>query len=80
MGSSKSDKLYLIDFGSSFEYLNNDGTHKKNKNDKRYPGNIMFASMNICKGYRLSRRDDIESVVYILLYMLNEHKLPWSVY
>ena len=50
MGQSESDKLYLIDFGSSFEYLNNDGTHKKNKNDKRYPGNIMFASMNICKG------------------------------
>jgi hypothetical protein len=38
----------------------------------------MFASMNVCRGGRLSRRDDIESLMYLTLYMLNKNQLPWS--
>jgi hypothetical protein len=38
----------------------------------------MFASLNSCRGYNKSRRDDIESLFYILIYLLNSSKLPWS--
>ena len=38
----------------------------------------MFASLNSCRGYSKSRRDDIESALYILCYLLNDSKLPWS--
>ena len=80
MGLENTQKLYLIDFGSSTEYLNKDGTHKLNKKDRLFPGNLMFSSMNICRGSNLSRRDDVESVLYILVYLINQHQLPWSRY
>lgn len=38
----------------------------------------MFMSMNVARGSTLSRRDDIESVFYLLFYLLNRHKLPWN--
>lgn len=38
----------------------------------------MFASLNSCRGYSKSRRDDIESALYILCYLLHDQSLPWS--
>ena len=38
----------------------------------------MFASLNSCRGYNKSRRDDVESILYIVIYMLNKSYLPWS--
>lgn len=38
----------------------------------------MFCSLNICRTINKSRRDDFESIFYVLLYMLNKFKLPWS--
>lgn len=48
LGRNGKLKLHLIDFGSSKRFINKDGTHRKNKIDKKFPGNILFASMNIC--------------------------------
>ena len=44
----------------------------------RFTGNFMFASLNSCRGFNKSRRDDIESAFYILIYLINGNKLPWS--
>ena len=38
----------------------------------------MFASLNACRGFNKSRRDDIEAAFYILIYLINRQKLPWS--
>jgi len=38
----------------------------------------MFASLNSCRGYNKSRRDDIESALYLLSYLLNHCQLPWT--
>jgi hypothetical protein len=38
----------------------------------------MFASNNGCRGKNKSRRDDIQSVMLLLVYLLNGNKLPWS--
>ena len=40
----------------------------------------MFASLNSCRGFNKSRRDDIEAAFYILIYLINRQKLPWSDY
>jgi hypothetical protein len=37
----------------------------------------MFASLNSCRGNNKSRRDDIESVFYLLIYLFNNNYLPW---
>jgi hypothetical protein len=38
----------------------------------------MFCSLNTCRTFTKSRRDDFESLLYILLYLTNDFKLPWS--
>ena len=38
----------------------------------------MFASLNSCRGNNKSRRDDIESAFYLILYILNKNFLPWQ--
>lgn len=38
----------------------------------------MFCSLNICRTTNKSRRDDFESIFYVLIYLLNKFRLPWS--
>ena len=73
-----SDNVYLIDFGLSKKYrsmktLIQYPLVKKNK----LTGTARYASINALKGYEHSRRDDLESVGYILIYFL-KGKLPWQ--
>jgi casein kinase 1 len=37
----------------------------------------MFASLNSCRGFNKSRRDDVESLFYLIIYLLNGNQLPW---
>ena len=71
-------KLFIIDFGSSFCYLTKDGNHKADRFDYRYTGNFLYSSMHICRGSCPSRRDDIESILYIIVNSVVESRLPWS--
>jgi serine/threonine protein kinase len=72
----KTNKLFLIDLGfcKRFEH---DGKHIEAKENKHIIGTINFVSLNVHKGIEPSRRDDIESCVYILLY-LYFGKLEWE--
>jgi hypothetical protein len=40
-------------------------------------GTALFASINAHRGQDLSRRDDIESLVYTLIYLVTG-SLPWK--
>jgi casein kinase 1 len=71
-------KIYLIDFGLSQSYLDQEtGLHINKENLKYFSGNYMFGSLNSCRGNNKSRRDDIESLFYLIIYLYNGNCLPW---
>ena len=68
----------MIDFGISHNYRNSDGSHIPFKFNEHFSGNFLFASFNGCINKLLSRRDDITSIIILMVYLLNDKKLPWS--
>ena len=77
MGREKKDQdvVYMIDFGLSKLYkINNQIV--ENKKDKIPIGTIDYISLNVHRGMTPSRRDDLESVGYMLVYLLCG-TLPW---
>ena len=70
------DYIYLIDFEIAKKYKRN-GQHKYYKEGKSVKGNRKYISINTHFGIEISRRDDIESLGYNLIYFL-KGALPWS--
>ena len=69
--------IYIIDLGFSKKFINNDETHISMKPIHKLIGTPNFASINSHKLCELSRRDDLESIAYSLIY-LYYGKLPWQ--
>eukprot|EP00826_Nyctotherus_ovalis_P042587 TRINITY_DN4396_c0_g1_i8.p1 TRINITY_DN4396_c0_g1~~TRINITY_DN4396_c0_g1_i8.p1 ORF type:complete len:237 (+),score=59.07 TRINITY_DN4396_c0_g1_i8:637-1347(+) len=70
--------IYLIDFGLAKRYQDSKtGTHIAHKKNKVLTGTARYASMNTHMGYEQSRRDDMESILYSLIY-LAKGSLPWQ--
>ena len=71
--------IFLIDFGLSCSFLEGglNSKHYKIKENLSFVGTLRYASLNSHKGIRQSRRDDLESMIYILIYFL-KGKLPWQ--
>lgn len=72
---NNTNKLYLVDFGFAKRYDYN-GKHIEEKKIKNIIGSLNFVSLNIHHNIEPSRRDDIESGIYIILTMLFG-KLEW---
>ena len=71
-------KLFLIDFGYSKTFWDTRlNRHRPNRGSKNLVGTPDYASMNAQKKEDLSRRDDLESLGYILVYFMLG-KLPWQ--
>ena len=74
----KKNIIYLIDFGLSGKYKSNrTGRHIKYQFIKRIYGSYRYMSINANRGFELSRRDDLESLGYSLIYLAKNY-LPWS--
>ena len=71
------NRIYLIDFGFCKSYLNADGNHILPKKTSNTIGSFNYASITSHKRTELSRKDDMESLCYLLLYLCSGF-LPWS--
>ena len=71
-----SSEIYINDFGTCKKYRTNENEHVKNVVDpciekKLVHRNLYFASKNYFSGQTLSRRDDIISIFYSLILLLD---------
>lgn len=71
------NRIHLIDFGLSTRYACKDGKHREEQRGKSFIGTARYASARTHEGFSQSRRDDIEQLVYVLIY-LYRGRLPWS--
>ena len=70
--------LYLLDFGLAKQYRSSKTLdHYPMKKNKKLTGTARYASINALRGCDQSRRDDLESVGYVLIYLL-KGVLPWQ--
>lgn len=72
----KQNVLHLIDFGLSKKFLNDKHEHFEFLKGVGLVGTPRYTSINSHLGFQQSRRDDLESLGYILVYFLKGN-LPW---
>ena len=76
-GKKNPDFIYLIDFGLAKKYRSSrTGKHINYKFIKKAIGSIRYMSINSHNCYEQSRRDDLESLGYVLIYLIKK-SLPW---
>jgi serine/threonine protein kinase len=76
--NEKSNTVYIIDFGLSRRYKDkNTGQHIPYRENRHLVGTARYASINAHLGIEQSRRDDIESIGYVLVYFFLG-RLPWQ--
>ena len=76
---SKSDVVYLIDYGLSKRYTDPKTLeHIPFREGKQMTGTARYTSLNTHLGYENGRRDDIESLNYVLIYLITG-TLPWII-
>ena len=74
----KSHIVYVLDFGLSKKYWSS--SHKCHIpfiDGKKLTGTARYASINALSGYEQSRRDDLESIGYIIMCFIRG-SLPWQ--
>jgi len=78
MGYGSTEKcVYLIDFGLSHKYRLSSGAHIKYDENVPFRGTHRYASINAHDKVEQTRRDDLESLAYVLIYFL-KGGLPWQ--
>ena len=76
VGYKDNSTIYIIDFGISRKYRSS-RKHLKFQLLGKMFGTVRYASYNASRGVEQSRRDDLESIGYMLIF-LGTGKLPWK--
>jgi len=74
--NENSNIVYLIDYGLSKKYIEKDGSHIKYMDKKGLVGTARYTSVNAHLGIEQSRRDDLISIGYLIVYFM-KGRLPW---
>ena len=78
VGNPDNSQLYLIDFGNARKYKSSKtGKHIKLIKRKKVFGSLIFLSTNAVNAIEQTRKDDLETLGYAIIY-LYIGSLPWS--
>ncbi|GLD95995.1 hypothetical protein PINS_up004673 [Pythium insidiosum] len=75
--SRDESQVYCVDFGIAERYIMATGKHKEYKTGGAVVGTPTFLSLNCHRGDTASRRDDVEALLHVLIYMMRGD-LPWQ--
>lgn len=75
--STRPPYVKLIDMGLAKQYRTRNLEHIECKTDRKLTGTVRYTSVNVHRGIEPSRRDDLESLLYVLMYLLRG-RLPWQ--
>lgn len=75
--NEKHNQCFIVDFGISKIYRDNNGIHIPYRDKKSFIGTTRYASISAHNGIEISRKDDLESLIYVLVF-LYKGNLPWQ--
>ena len=70
-------RVRILDMGLVMEFMR-EGAHKT-LGRYGFQGTPRFGSMSGLDGYTLSRRDDLESMGYSIMHLIDKENIPWKV-
>jgi serine/threonine protein kinase len=77
VGNPDTSLIYIIDFGLCKKYRSSrTGKHIIFSKNKKFFGTFEFCSIHTMKGLEMTRRDDMESIGYMLIFLITG-TLPW---
>ncbi|CAD8049965.1 unnamed protein product [Paramecium primaurelia] len=69
MGKINTSQAFLVDFGVSKQIFDK-GKHIPFKDKKSFIGTARYASVAAHKGFEIGRKDDLESLMYVIIYLI----------
>ena len=69
--NEQAPRVVLVNLDNCSDFLTTDAKHIPNDdNEENFRGNLAMASVNAMNHQKMSRRDDLISLSYMLIYMI----------